>query len=207
MGGAALFGVGVALTAYGEYKGLKAQQQSAKFQAQIARINTKIIDERIKDIRGLGARAALQLEQEGVEIVAGQVTAYAGRNIDISSAVVTQKIEDTSRIVASDVIDLQHNIENEIWGLKTEKVSQSAIELFNKARARSAGRLAPIVAGATLLTGFSQFLPAKKVQLPAKQPSPLARLPLRTLSPIPPANPFARLPRGAFAPLPPKLPF
>jgi hypothetical protein len=180
MGGTALIGVG--LQAYGTYQGLKAAEARAKYDAQVNRNNVKIIEAQIKDVRTLGKIAEKQIERQGIEFVAGQVSSFASSGIDISSAVVGEIVEETARVTAADVITTQKNIEREIWGLKVGKMNETSQLLFNKARGRSAGKFAPIAAGAELLTGFGEFgLTTKR----PKTKSPLTRrkLPPRALPP------------------------
>jgi hypothetical protein len=156
MGAAAVIGVGI--QAYGTYQGLRASSVAAKYNAQIDRSNIKIKEMRIEDLRSLGARAARQLETEAVHFVGEQVTAFASGGIDISSAVVSEAIEETARTSAADIIELQHNIERDIWGLEVGIMSDQASELLNRLQAKSAARLAPIAAVGTAVSAASPFL-------------------------------------------------
>jgi hypothetical protein len=170
MGGASYIGIG--LQAYGTYRGIKSAEARAKYDAQVNRNNIKIIEEQIKDVRTLGKIAEKQIERQGIEFIAGQVSAFASGGIDISSAVVGEVAEETARVAAADVITTQKNIEREIWGLKVGKMNETSQLLFNKARGRSAEKFAPVAAGVELLTGFGEFgLRTKK----PKTKSPLTR--------------------------------
>jgi hypothetical protein len=197
MGGAtAAIVVGVGLKAYGDYRGLRSAEARAKYDAQINRSNIKIIEEQIKDVRTLGKVAEKEIEQQAVEFIGEQVSAFASSGIDISSAVVGEVTEETARKAAADIVTTQKNIERDIWGLQIGKMNEASQLLFNKARARSAGKLAPIAAGATLLTGVSGLsLRTGKPPPPASQKSPLRRIRLPRKA-LPPTfnitdNPFA----------------
>jgi hypothetical protein len=176
MGGAAT-AAGIGLQAYGTYRGLKAAEARAKYDAQVNRNNLKIIDEQIKDVRTLGKIAEKQIERQGIEFIAGQVSAFASGGIDISSAVVGEVVEETARVTAADVITAQKNVEREIWGLKTGKMNETSELLFNMARGKSAGRLAPVATGAELLTGFGEL------GLTTKSPLTRRKLPTTALPP------------------------
>lgn len=152
MGGVTAVGVGIGLQAYGTYTGYKAAQKSAKYDAQIRRNNIAIAEEQIKDVTRAGMVTAKKLETETVHFIGDQVTAFASSGIDLSSAVVSEAVEQTARTGATDIIELQKNIEREKWGLKVGIMSEGAQIALDKAKARSAGRAAIIGTAATLMS-------------------------------------------------------
>jgi hypothetical protein len=162
MGAATVIGIGAGLQAYGQYAGLRASAVSEKYQAQIDRNNAKIQKERIKDVTAIGAKEAKRLEQETVQFATNQITGFASSNIDIASAVVTEAVEETARVGAADIITLQHNIEREIWGIETGIAGLEAQAQLRESQARQTEKLAPIAAGATLLSGFGGIATRKQ---------------------------------------------
>jgi hypothetical protein len=152
MGAAAIVGTG--LQAYGTYQGLKADEATLKYRAQMSRTNAAIIDKQIKSLKGAGAREAVKLEAETIQFAGEQISAYASAGIDISSSVVSEAVEQTARTGAADILTLQHNLKRQAWGLEVGKMSDELQALFDEASARSARRAAPIAVGTTLLTGF-----------------------------------------------------
>lgn len=188
MGTAAVV-VGVGIQAYGTYQGLRASSVASKYQAQIDRNNAEIKKLRIEDLRGVGARAEKQLESETVQFIGEQVTAFASGNIDISSAVVQERIEETARTGAADIIELEHNIERDIWGLEVGIMSDKASELLNRMRAKSAARLAPIAAAGTVAAGV---LPLFR---PSQPTNPLFRTSPRGVVPTINPNVALNIPR------------
>jgi len=175
MGGAALIGVGLGLQAYGTYQGLRAASESAKYQAQIDRNNQEIKIKRIESVRTVGAQLIKDLESDAIQVQAGQITAFASEGIDISSAVVGERLEETVRTAGSDIITAQHNIENAVWGIEVDIMNDKAQELFNMARGRTAEKFAPIAAGAGLLTGLGQLALLARTPKTPEPKSPLTR--------------------------------
>jgi hypothetical protein len=182
MGTAAIVG-GIGLQAYGQYQGLRAAAESAKYDAQVERNNIAIIEEQIKDVTGRGRIVEKQIEQQAVEFIGEQVSAFASSGIDISSAVVGEVTAETAKKAAADMITVQKNVAREVWGLKIGKMNKESSVLFNEARARSARKLAPVAAGATILTGAGSL--ALRTKTPTTTKSPLTR---------------TKLPQEAFAP-------
>jgi len=156
--------VGIGLAAYGTYRGLRAEKSAAKHNAQIARTNAAIKKERIKDVRVTGARLARQIERETIDFIGDQVTAFASGGVDISSGVVSEAVEGTARSGAADIIELQSNIEKDVWGLEVGIMSDEMSAAFSASRARRLKRAAPIAAGTTLLTGIGGLLAAKRTE-------------------------------------------
>lgn len=142
---------GTGLQAYGAYEEFKANESEAKYQAQISRNNVKIIEQRKADLRTVGAQQVARLKNETVQFAADQVTGFAATGIDISSAVVSEVIEETTGIGAADIVQAQKNIEREIWGLDIQKMSEQATAIFQESRARRFRKLAPIAAFSSLL--------------------------------------------------------
>jgi hypothetical protein len=147
-----LFGTG--LKAYGTYEGIKAAESEAKFRAQVARNNVKIIDQQKKDVRLVGEQLFEQLEREGVEFSAGQVTAFASGGIDISSSVVQEAVEATARVTAKDIVQAQSNLRRELWGLDVEKMGFGTEAIFQEAKAKRLKKLAPVAVATSLLGSF-----------------------------------------------------
>lgn len=178
MGGAAL-PIGIGLSGYSTYKSYQAEKEAARYQASVKRTDAAIKKEQIADIQFIGAQEIKRLERDAIQVGADQVTAYAGGNIDISSAVVQERLEETAKTAAADVITAQHNIEKAVWGLEVGIMSDEAQALFDSARARSLEKTAPIATGAELLTGFGGLSFSRR----DKTKSPLARTsPRGTLS-------------------------
>jgi hypothetical protein len=163
---AAIVGAGIGIQAYGQYRGLRASSVEAKYRAQIDRTNAEIRKQQARDVRAIGARAAVQLERETVQFGANQVTQFASGGIDISSAVVTQAIEETARTGAADIITLQHNIEREIWGIEAGITELETSAAFREAEAEAVEDITPISVAGTLFTGFGS--------LAARRRNPLA---------------------------------
>lgn len=163
--GGPIIGAGIVLSAYGTYRGLRAQEKARKAQAQTDRINAEIKKERIKDVRGTTARITARVAREGVEFAADQVTAFASAGVDVSSAVVGEAVEATARTTSADISELQHNARKQIWGIKTGVMSDTANALLKEGQARRLGKLAPIATAGTLALGFGELF----------SPSPLER--------------------------------
>lgn len=175
MGGAVL-PIGIGLSAYSTYQSYQAEKKAADFRASQARTNAAIKKEQIKDVQFIGAQELKHLERDALQIGADQVTAYAGGNIDISSAVVQERLEETARTAAADIITAQHNIEKAIWGLEIGIMNEEAQALFNSARAKSLERIAPIAAGTELLTGYGGLAySSNQTKTQKTKKSPLSR--------------------------------
>lgn len=153
MGATTAIIAGIGIQAYGQYRGLRSAEAAADFQAGISRQNAKIKKERIKDITAIGLAEEKLLEREAIEFAAEQVTGFASGGIDVASAVVGEAVEETARIAAADIITLQHNIKRAVWNEEVGIMSDELSALFNRIQARSAGKLAPITAAGTILTG------------------------------------------------------
>ena len=151
---AVVAGIGLGLQAYGTYRGLRAEEEAAKFNAQQARNNAEIIKKRIEDVRGVGAKAVKRLELDAIQVASNQVNVFAGNNIDVSSAVVGDIVEETGRVAATDVVTTLNNVEKMVWGLEVGQMNEESLAMLNDARAKSASKFAPISAAAGLLTGL-----------------------------------------------------
>jgi hypothetical protein len=156
--------IGLGLQAAGTFRELKAAEKSFEFQAQMNRNNAELKKERIKDIETVGAEAIKQMELDAVQISADQITAYAGAGVDISSAVVGERLEETALVATSDIMTVLNNIEKSVWGIETEIENDTQLALFNEARAKSAGKFAPIAAATGLLTGLGQLALLSQLQ-------------------------------------------
>jgi hypothetical protein len=144
---------GTAITAYGQYQGLRAQEVQAKHEARIERMNAEMLKQQIPDVIATGKRGARQIEQEGVRFSAEQLSAFASGNIDIASAVVGEAVEGTARTTAADILTLHHNVARDVWRLNVGVQSGLATAQLKEREARGAGRAAVIAPTATLLTG------------------------------------------------------
>jgi hypothetical protein len=140
---------------YGTYAGLQAQSVQEKYNAQISRSNIELRKQRKADIRLTGARAVKELETDAIKIVGRQATAFAGAGIDISSQVVGERIEETARVRAGDIITLQENIRKQLWGEDVGILSDRQQALLADYRSKIAGQLAPITAITELFAGLT----------------------------------------------------
>lgn len=157
MGAGALVATGVGLQAYGTYSGYQAAEKEARYQERQKRHNIMVAKEVAKDIKTRGLIDIKRLESDAVRLGAQQVTAFASGNIDISSGVAKQVTEDTARIAAADIIELQHNIARDIWGVEQGIISTSAEAQMEKIRARRLKRAAMISFASAILTGGAQL--------------------------------------------------
>lgn len=139
-----LGGSGKALQIYGQYAGLKSAETQAKYEAQIDRTNAEIIEQRKRDLVATGGRAEAQIMTQTVQFAADQMTAFASGGIDVGSAVALETFDETARVGAADIIDLHHNIEQQVWGLDIDGLSLKASALLKESTAKSARRLATL---------------------------------------------------------------
>jgi hypothetical protein len=154
MGATAVIVAGTAITAYGQYQGLRASEAQAKQQANIERMNKELLKQQIPDVIATGMRGARQIEREGIQFSAEQLAAFASSNIDIASQVVGEAVEGTARTTAADILTLHHNVARDVWKLNIGIASAEAQAQLKEREARSAGRAAIIAPAATLLTGI-----------------------------------------------------
>lgn len=158
--------VGTALQAYGTYQGIRASSVQAKYQAQTDRINAKIKEERIQDVKVTGAKVAKQIEAGAIQLIGEQATAFASGNIDISSSVVSEAAEGVARAGAADINTLQHNVRRDVWGLKIGIMNDETSAAFNEIRAKRLARLAGVATLGTILTGSAEIVERRQGALP-----------------------------------------
>ena len=155
---------GLGLQAIGEYRELKAAEKSFEYQAQVNRNNAELKKISKKDIETVGAEAVREMELSAVQISADTITAYAGAGVDISSAVVGERLEESARIATSDIMTTLNNVEKLAWGIDVEIENDTQAALLNEMQAKKAGKLAPISAATGLLTGLGQLALLSRLQ-------------------------------------------
>jgi hypothetical protein len=143
--------VGTGLQIYGQYESGRAAKKAARFNARIARKNLKIAKEQAQDIVEGGAISAERLKRDALKFADDQLLAFAGQNIDVSSQVATQAVEDTARIAAADIITLQHEVAQQVWATKVGAQDIAAQAALDRMIARRAERSANIKIASTLI--------------------------------------------------------
>jgi hypothetical protein len=155
--GVAIAVVGAAVSAYGSYKGAQADARAADFAAEQARINARFNRMRARSVRTLGAREVSQFETDAAGFISEQITAFAGQGIAAESGVVSEVVESTARTAAKDVETIRRNTKLQAWGIEIGAEAQLAQAGALERRAAETRRLAPIVAGASILSTAGQL--------------------------------------------------
>lgn len=144
--------VGTGAEIYGLYTGGQAARKEAKYLTKVNLNNQKLAKQQADDIVARGNVDAKTLEADAVRFADNQLLAFATNGIDLSSGVVQNAIEDTARISASDIVELQHNIARDVWAVKIGAAASAAETQLMNIRARNAEKLANIKI-ATVLIG------------------------------------------------------
>lgn len=142
---------------YGAYQGGQAAKKEAAYQKKINQNNQKIAKLQGQKIVESGMITARQLEADALRFADSQLLGFAGGGIDITSGAALKAVEETARTTAADIITLQHNIAQEVWGLEVGIQSSKVENQLLSIRARNAERASYIqIASILAQTGISR---------------------------------------------------
>lgn len=135
----------------------QAQQQSkaiksqAKYQEQMANINSRMADIQSLEAIKRGETNAQDIKTQGRRVIGAQRAALAAQGINVDDGTALDIQLDTAQQVARDAVTVRNNAWREAWGYKVEAINQTASGQFVSASAK-------FRSSDTLMTGGMQAL-------------------------------------------------
>lgn len=147
-------GLGVGMGAAGSYFAAKSAKQSAKFEAQMMRINAQLAESDARASLARGEKAEQVSRMGTAQLKSSQRVAMAGNGIDLGSDTAVDVLTTTDVLGETDANTIKANALREAWGHRLEATSHRSGARM--AEASAAGMNPWMAAGTSLLTGASQ---------------------------------------------------
>jgi hypothetical protein len=151
----AFSGIGALLKSSGQQE--VARQTSAQnvYQAQVARNNQIVANQQAADALARGEIEA-QNQKLASKQLQGRIRAgLAGGGVQVGQGSALKEVENAAALGQLDALTIASNAEREALGFKTRARNLSAQATLFDAAGQSALETGPLLAGATLLTGFA----------------------------------------------------
>lgn len=143
-------GFGAGMSAMGAYSQAKGQKAALKAESQVQANNATLAEWQAEDAIARGETAAVQVQQQGAQMLGRQRASMAANGVDLSYGSAMQVINDTDYLTAVDASQTMANASREAWGYRME-----ARQMADRSRAASAGasQISPWLAAGTSLLG------------------------------------------------------
>jgi len=165
---AGIAAAGIGLSAFGTYKGVKAENQANAYNAQIAANNQLIAEQgasldeqRAAQAIEAGRVAEEQFRQKGEQLKGTQRAGFAASGVQVDTGSALDVAEDTAELTELDALTIRHNAALQAFDfnmearnkrLKGQQYGQEAALLSSRSR-----RSAALPVATSLLTGASSL--------------------------------------------------
>lgn len=150
-----LQGFGAGFAAMGAYSSADSQKAMYAYQAQLARNNAIVQEQRAKDALARGATNVQNVQMKTAQVKSDQRAALAANGIDLGSGSAVDILTTTDYMGARDAITAQHNADMEAWADRNNANNlNSDAALYDK----SSDSVSPFMSfGSSLLTSATQY--------------------------------------------------
>lgn len=151
------FAVGgqIGLSGYSSYAAAKAEQQQARYEAQIGENNAALADAAAADAISRGGMEANRVRIQGRATVGKQRAAAAAAGIDVNTGVAKQLQQETEYLTEQDVATIRTNAARAAWGSRVEALNYRTGSRMARSRANAINP--GLNAATTMLSQATQY--------------------------------------------------